>query len=386
MTQPIWFDHSEAGAPVLNNAAGTLLEVLRACLVNGFNARAVTSIAVASGVATATAAAHGFRADFGKLVQISGAPVAALNGRKQPGNVLTNSFTFPAPGVADGTYTGTISARRAPLGWVQAFTGTNRAIFQRSVPEASAAMLRVLDTAATPASATAARVFAVEAATGADTFTGQTPTEAQVAGGQFWQKGVSSATAKRWHLVGDERGFFLFTEAILAQNTYVPHWFGDVISLRGVDAFPPLVVGNINDNASFYASGGVFHNLASASTFSAQAAFVRGSSQLGSAVRAQVRAGLSNAAFGSNAYPAADNGGNDIVIQRDLLLAEEDATNNYDIRGVMPGLAIPWATQPFTSETVVSALQQEQRSYLALNLGHQSSNGQCLIDLTGPWY
>ena len=38
----VWFDSSETGAPVLNNAAGRLIGVLDACLITGFNTKAVT--------------------------------------------------------------------------------------------------------------------------------------------------------------------------------------------------------------------------------------------------------------------------------------------------------------------------------------------------------
>lgn len=387
MTQPIRYDSTEAGAPTLNNVAGSLLEVLRACLVNGFGAKTVTSISVSAGVATATSAAHGFTDKFGKLVLIAGGTEPLLNGRKQPLSVSTNSFTFAAPGVPDGTYSGSISARRAPLGWTEAYSGTNKAIFARTAPEATAAMLRVLDTAASPASSTAARVFAVETATDVDTFTGQTPTNTQLAGGQYWQKGNNSATAKRWHVVGTDRGFFLFVEGVLAQVTFVPHWFGDLISLRGVDVYCAAINGNWSDApSSFQTSGGLFFNSSSATIYSAAAAIVRPSSQIGSAVLAAIRGGISNTVFGDSSYPLAANAGNDIVIQRDLLVAEQDAANRQPIRAVMPGLAIPWAERPYTSETVVSAITQESRSYLAVGLAGQNSSGMCLIDLTGPWY
>ena len=47
----MWFDSSETGAPVLNNANGSMIAVLDACLVTGFNNKAVQSINVAAGVA-----------------------------------------------------------------------------------------------------------------------------------------------------------------------------------------------------------------------------------------------------------------------------------------------------------------------------------------------
>lgn len=385
-SQPIWFDNTEAGAPVLNNAAGTLNELLRSCLVNGFNAKTVTSISVASGVATATCAAHGFTDLFGKLVLISGSGEALLNGRKQPGNVLTNSFTYPAPGVADGTYTGTISAKRAPLGWVEEFNTANVSIFARSVVEATAQKLRVVDTAAAPASGSCARAFSVETATDTVTYTGQCPTNTQIAGGQYWQKGQNTATAKKWHVVGDERCFFLFVEGVLAQLTFVPHFFGDLRSIRGTDAYQSVICGNPFDSAVQFGNNGLFYSTSGNGTFAASAAVSRGSSQLGTALLAQIRGGIGNAVFGGATYPLSTNGGNDIVIQHDLLVAENDATPRYPVRGIMPGLCLPWAERPYTSETVVTSLLQEARSYLALGLANSADNGMCLIDLTGPWY
>jgi len=103
-------------------------------------------------------------------------------------------------------------------------------------------------------------------------------------------------------------------------------------------------------------------------------------------VNAQIRGGISNAVFGGSQYPNSVNGGNDIVIQHDLLVAEEVVGNSYPLRGIMPGLCIPWAERPFTSGTVVTSVVQETRSYLALGLANQSVNGMCLIDLDGPWY
>ena len=196
-SQPIWFDSTEAGAPSLNNAVGSLVEVLRGCLVNGFGIKSISSITVASGVATVTSANHGFSDKYGKLVLIEGAPVAGLNGRKQPGGVTTNTFTFPAAGVPDGTYTGTISVMRAPLGWVEPYSAAGKAIFARTDPAATAYMLRVDDTQVAPATNAEPRVRVVDGVTGIDAFSIVSPTEAQSAGGGRWYKGAPSATPMR---------------------------------------------------------------------------------------------------------------------------------------------------------------------------------------------
>lgn len=67
---------------------------------------------VAGGVATATVAAgHGYRDK--RIVEVSGAAEGAVNGRKRTTVTGTSTYTFPAPGVADGAVGGTITSRRA---------------------------------------------------------------------------------------------------------------------------------------------------------------------------------------------------------------------------------------------------------------------------------
>ncbi len=256
VSTPCWFDSSEAGAPTLNNAAGSLLEVLRSCLINGFGAVSVTSIVVASGVATVTAATHGFSAAYGKLVLIEGAPVSELNGRKRISNVLTNTFTFPAPGVADGTYTGTISAKRAPLGWSETHTGTNIAIVGSTAPEAKPNSLRVDDSG----SASMSRWLCIPTAsiTDINTYSGQAPSNAQVAGGAYVQKGhVNNATAKAWAVVGDDRGFYLITEMNTSPLQFGINWFGDIESFYEADAGSTLLATQSNTTVAGSTSWGL---------------------------------------------------------------------------------------------------------------------------------
>jgi hypothetical protein len=82
--------------------------LLRACgLVPEVQEVAVTSIIVASSVATLTKTAHGYA--VGDVVTVSGASDALLNGAKTILSVPNaNSFTFAAAGSVDGTDGGTI--------------------------------------------------------------------------------------------------------------------------------------------------------------------------------------------------------------------------------------------------------------------------------------
>lgn len=235
MSMPILFSSADSGAPTLNNVVGSMNEVLKACLVNGYNAHAVTSIDVAGEVATATCAAHGFSGTFGKLVLIEGASDPLLNGVKQPGGVLTNSFTFPAVGVADGTYTGSMSAKRAPLGWTEQSDGAGRSIFKSANVAASAYSLRVDDSGVAPATADVAIVLIVSDVVDASTYTRVAPTVAQSANGNYWQKGTNNATAKSWMLLGDDLGFYFICPLDTVGALGVPYWFGDGIPFNGTD-------------------------------------------------------------------------------------------------------------------------------------------------------
>lgn len=262
MTSPaIWFDSTETGAPVINNANGAVVAALRAILVNGFNVKAITSIVVASGVATVTCPGHGFSSAYGKWTKISGASAPALDGVKQQTIVDANTFTYPAPGVADGSYAAT-DARRAPLGWVETYAngGGTKAIFARSVPEANDIDLRADDTGTAPATTTAARFIMVKGATDVDTYTSQAPTEAQVAGGFVCTKVANNATAKQWLAIGTDRDIFLFVGDSGAARYMPALCFFDGVAFRAGDVNFTVAAGTSGSLVSSVSNNLFTHN------------------------------------------------------------------------------------------------------------------------------
>lgn len=371
ISQPNFFDSSEVGIPVINNVAGSTIEALRACLKNGFNPRSVSSIVVASGVATATAASHGYTAAYGKLLQIEGAPEALLNGRKQPLSVSTNTFTFAAPGVADGTYTGTISAKRAPLGWTEPYTGTNKAIFQRTVPEAKASMLRIIDTGAAPAAVTHAYATMVSAATDVDTVSNEVPaTDVS----QRWTKGQNSAAAKQWVLVGNDLWFWFFAPGGTDGQFHL-EGFGDPESLYPGDASGSLLVFSGTSSLTFGglayhqpgdftpASGGLtaIHHGPLSGGFGGIAALPAGPGLWGTA-------GLSGAL--------------DVV----PITGPYYSKTATEVRSIYPGLYAPQGTRPFTHLSVVQLAQPSgpDKHLLIVSgvrVGGSTLVGQVAIDL-----
>lgn len=388
MSQVKWFSSTDTGAPSLNNAASSLLSVLRGCLVTGYNTKSVTSIAVASGVATATCAAHGFQGLYGKLILISGSSETLLNGVKQPTVTGTNTFTYPAPGVADGTYTGTISAKRAPAGYEEAFTGTNTAAFRSLDVAATGAYLRVDD-----AAGVTARVVSYESMSSVDVGTGPTPTPVQFSGGLHWHK-AEGATIRQWTLVSDGRAVF-FASAPFSTNRWSMVFAGDINRLSSSHVFSHLLVGKISStqNTSVFLAndvggcarqglGGAFLMRQYTDIGGAVAVALTGSGFNGHQAFAANFVYAGNAGYSFGAYPNGPNNG--------LLVGE---LNIYapDLIGSLPGLYHPVQdlAGALVHEAIVDALQDlNGRKLLAHSIsttGASGPGGILLLDLTGPW-
>ncbi|ENO76599.1 hypothetical protein B447_17686, partial [Thauera sp. 27] len=79
-TQVKWFHSAQPDAPVLNGQAGSLINVLDACLLNGYSVRTPDSVVVSGGVATVGISA-GNPYEKHAVVEISGASDSALNGQ-----------------------------------------------------------------------------------------------------------------------------------------------------------------------------------------------------------------------------------------------------------------------------------------------------------------
>lgn len=388
----VWYRSDETGAPVLNNTAGSLIGVLDACLINGFNLRSITSLVVSGGVATATCNSHGYSGVYSQDIAMAGCDTVALNGRKQLTYVDTNTFRFDATGVADQTATGTITAKRDPLGWVKQFAGTNKAIYKRSDMMATSMMLRVLDTAATPANATAARVFMVESATDIDTYTGQGPTQAQRADGQFWNKGPDDATAKQWSLVGDGKFFFLSTQSnsyvLPASSQYaVSQCFGDFASLKAGDAYNTMIHGNMNNTSGGAGGSAVLGGAAGfIATDPAQCCVARPYTQVGAPVGINFAGVTSNRSGASEmpVYPSPVDSG--MLIFPTTVLAESNPTYRNPARGFLKGLCQLLGSDPLGHYSIIDqVVSMPGRKVLLLTWYTQNGRATSGIDLTGPW-
>lgn len=225
-----WFSYNDVGAPISNNTPGSLIACLRACLVDGFNEKSVTSIDVLDGIATVHCDGHGYSNEYKKYVNITGAPEHLLNGRKQPITVTTNSFTFSTT-TPSGTYTGSITAKRAPaIGWEMPFIGDSDriAIFRRTTPGVGIAQLRVDDTGVA-----SARMLMVRNVIDINTYSNPAPTHDY----NHWLRAAYNvntpiSTPIKWMIFADERNVFWFVQSHYSNtdstdNRYIYYQFGD---------------------------------------------------------------------------------------------------------------------------------------------------------------
>lgn len=236
------FNSTMLGAPVLNGVAGAAVALFDACLVTGFDTKALVSLVALAGVMTATfVGTHSSQVDSVLLVAgVTGGPTgfAGANGEQKVVAAPGPTTRTWATALPDGTYTGTITIKMAPAGWEKVFTGTNKAVY-RSLDLASSKMLLRVDDSGT----TAARVVGYEAMTDVDTGTGAFPTAVQMSGGGYWVKSaVANATAIAWTLQSDGRIFYLTTSPLAATTstwlTGVTRFFGDGIPYKpGGDAY-----------------------------------------------------------------------------------------------------------------------------------------------------
>jgi hypothetical protein len=238
---PTFFFHSGmAGAPTNTNAAGSTLEIIRSCLVTGFNLRSVVSASVASEVMTLNfAAPHGYEDKV--WLRLDGAAGGSIVQRVTTATGAS-TLTIPAPGFADGAVAGTLSTRVAPADWEEVFTGTLKAVFRSKVegPGSTRFFYRVSDDVVT----SEPRILrGFESMTDVDSGIGPFPTLTQETGNGVTVFRPSGGTMA-WAAVCDGRTIYLtFQGTISGSNRQSIWWFGDEQPIGNIDSFCAAVGG-----------------------------------------------------------------------------------------------------------------------------------------------
>ncbi len=425
-----YFHSYMAGAPQLSANAGTLAAVLDAVLVDGFGLVSVSQIVVAAEVATATVPSN----NFGRLqvVRMEGSSTEALNGDKRVTSAVGNTFSFDATGVADGTYTaGTMTAKRAPLGWSLPFTDTNKRMYRSLNVLSNGIMLRLDDTNTFNGWNMFANVAGSYRSMSHMTMAWDATSIGAYSGHNslsFWVKSNVStgASSRPWVIVGDDRGFYI---NILSDSGYSSgrlEYFGEIASpTRPNDAFATILTSYDQGNVMPYTSGSStasapglnaavtgssLFNLGLISQESGGTAYycdsrmiAKSHNQLNNTYRVFFVGSMgpsyasSGVVFNASGYaglpyPNAPDAG--VYIAENVYVVE----NGAGIRGTLPGYAQCLQTRPFgvwlsivenmpgAPGRIFMTTQGNAAGNGALNTaGLTTYNGEVWLDILGPW-
>lgn len=360
-----YFDSTMSGAPSLSGTEGALIGILDACLQDGFGGVTLSSLVVASDVATATySSGHGFAmiGNTGPVITIAGATPSGLNGAWRVTVTSTTQFTFATSGISDQTATGTITAKRAPAGFTKVYSGTNKAAYRADQAQSTRLYLRIDDTATT-----SSRIRGYETMTDIDTGTGPFPTDAQISGGGYvYKSSAASSATRKWMLYADDRTVYFFCDSADNALYYGGFVFGDIDSYVAADAYGCLLITTNSGSGAF-----PLNNLGS----SYYSYLCRRFDGVGTSIESArySHAKTSYLGSGGETYPA--------PADLSLHLWPIEVWDAYvNSRGLLPGCWNPvhgnagtgtnYGTQEVGSKTMVPQI---------------TYNYRCVMDITGPW-
>lgn len=404
---PKIFRSGDAGAPTLNGNAGSLITLLDACLINGYNSKSGLAIERSGTTATATYSDHGFARD--QILVISGANETEYNTEVRVLSVTTNTFTFYMPETAAASTTGTVVAKVAPLGWEKTFSGTNKAVYRSTDVTSNRLYLRVIDdgTAYSTYAGRYAEVRCFEECADINTYYGPTPRYDNSYAYPWVQKlyySTAVGTSVAWSLLGDSKIFYLldswYEAPVSWSTTGAPSLtcFGDIVSNRPGDSYNTVMIPGCSANTASptvnnftYDWTGILSQNATTYTFG-YSCIARAYNQIsqGTGVAFVINTPASRG-LGANgiAFPNPVDGS---LIYSEVSVVEE----GYFTRGKLPGFYCPGHNVPLASPhtltqqgVVMRNVGAENKTYFIapFRVASTTSNngGQLMIDLTGPW-
>jgi len=380
-----WYQGTMQGAPNWGRSPGNFISFLDAILVNGFNSITLTSLVVANGIATATrTAGHGFI--LNQVIKIDGATLSGLNGEWRVTSIPDpTKFTFTCDGVADGTASGTITAKTPPLGWEKVFSGTNKGVY-RSPNVLSPRSFYWVDDTYSGTNGVTARVIPYCNMTDINTGTDAWVTDALSA------HVAAPYYGNTWIAVGDDRTLYLFSWGEYYSGIGVPviraiYWGDyDPISPTDVEAeMISLTNQNFYSHSLWTTQGDGFSTVYNQrrlrrSELGALGGWHYGYRQLND-----------HSGYGGPSFPSVVDGG---MMLSNAWIREEG--NGYHLRGKARGTYWVLANQPFSFSnysngvdiTGVAGLEGRIVRILPLYYYITGSTyyiGRIAMDITGPW-
>lgn len=383
-------------APVLTGEYGRLTTLLDAFLITGFGAITPLSIVVAGGIATVTVNSGDTFADYA-IVSVSGATPAELNGEQcvLPGATATQ-FAFKTA-AADGTASGVVSIRYAPVGqWESVYTGTNKRVYRSTDLAGSRLYYRVDDSAGAPSPMPRrAHLRGYEQMSDVDTGAAPLPVASQLS---CLYKSFNDGTSPvAWDLFGDSRAVLLALSTVSnANGTPLTQWlrgFGDPVPLAPIgDPYAAFVSSAAADTQNFY-----WGRLDSGSSNSANGGGTYVARPMGAAAAGSVacdlrpQTGTAGGVSGNDAYLGPLAGATDGLLRlAPVYMLASDGSPRARIPGVRYMPQNGALAAGLTARTVAPDYNSDRR-FVALGTNAASSyidpspTGVYFVDATGPW-
>lgn len=406
-----FFVHTNNNAPQLQNAFGSMINVLDAALVSGIQVGTVSSLTASGKIVTAVfGTAHNLMQY--QVIKIAGANQAEYNVEAR---ILTvpnaTTITFELAEVPSATIaTGTISCSLPPLGWEKPFsstsaTGGKAAYRSKNTLLPSRPFLRVvdeLDPSYTATYAKYAKVGIVEDMTDIDTMLGvQAPydpaapnknwvgtgsgTNAMNGWAKWYYAGsgdnfyadstVPTAGNRNWVLVGNHDYFYILPVSISANTNAIPYGFGAFKSLINTDTSNTFLCATFTYGT---ASTGLFHaqttGLGSSEAI-AKLILLRNYAQAAQYITANntsLQVGATTLYSGSSNYIGAFN-------LTSVAPFAPVFINEAVLRGEMHGLYWLFQNRPYSNYQLI---EKNSRLYIAVNVAQSTSTlGQVVLKI-----
>ena len=246
-----FYNNTQVGAPTLStgdNGKESLIDLLTAVLVTGFNLTPVDNLSCENGTVTVKInAGHLFSA--GDIIEIVGADQSEYNGVHRIITSYADSFTYTISSNPTSPATGEISAKMAPAGYAKVASAEDKAIFQ--FPGGRQYYLYIDETTCTElydwygggSAYTTLKIQVLESFTDIEHFGNATNR-------LYFRKGANSTTQyNKWCIVAADTGVYLFNN--WANNGYDPHYFGEFNSFIESDLYNYIAMGHYAYNNSY---------------------------------------------------------------------------------------------------------------------------------------
>lgn len=413
-----YFNSGMAGAPQVSNNWGDLITMLDACLINGFNLKAIDSLTSQDGIATASiTTGHAYQA--GQILNINGATQTEYNGEHRVIATTATTFTYAITGApsSPASTTTSLSAMVSPLGWEAPFTGTNKRAYRSKNPLSPGNMLLIDDGIKANEYADTwakwANVGIVEGLADIDTIVGsQAPFDASKPT-QNWQQweanqwgwfkwyhaqqsgydiyGDGGGGDRNWVLIGDDRLFYLFITNQKDYNWYGRNFycFGDIESFKPGDRYHTVLCADdhywSNNNYSSYPGQYNGYGLTHTLNWNGKA-MLRNHTQVGNYIRwgvTSLNTGNNQQICGRGNLPF-PNGADYSLWLMPTYVRQEDG----HMRGTMPGMHWMHQDRPYSDQTIIdNVVGQSDKQFVLVRTQYSSDSegAQVAFDITGPW-